>query len=93
MELDATDVERLMAQSHHLTFITHGSNLQAVREILLRHHPRVVAAYGDIPLYPTEDGIVGDDMAGCSHTMEDIREILQFAAEHLANGLMPQTDA
>ena len=51
---------------------------------------RVVTSDGDVALDTAEDGIVADDMTGCSHPMKHVREILQLAAKGLADGLMTQ---
>ena len=92
MELDTTDIESLMAEGHHLSLITDGSDFEAIGEILIRHHPRVITANGDVSFDATEDGIVAHDMTGGSDTVEDIRQILLLPTKHLTDGLMTQAD-
>ena len=88
MELDTSDIEGLVTQGHYLTFVADGSDFEAIGEVLIRHHPRVVASDGDIPFDAAENRIVGDDMAGGGDTVEDIRQILQLTTKHFTDGLM-----
>ena len=92
MELDTTDIESLVTQGHHLSLIADSSDFEAIGEILIRHHPRVITADGDIPFYATENRIVAHDMTGRSDTVKDIRQILQLATKDLTYGLMTQAD-
>ena len=92
MELDAADIKGFMAEGHHLSLIADSSDFEAIGEILIRHHPRVITADGDIPFYATENRIVAHDMTGGSDTVEDIRQILQLATKDLTYGLMTQAD-
>ena len=71
MELDTSDIEGLVTQGHYLTFVADGSDFEAIGEVLIRHHPRVVASDGDIPFDAAENRIVGDDMAGGGDTATD----------------------
>ena len=52
----------------------------------------MVAADGDVALDATEDRVFSYDMAGCRHTMKDIREILQLGAKDFAYGLVTQAN-
>ena len=88
MELDATDIKFAMAEGHNLSFVADGSDFEAVWEILLRNHPRVIAPNGDITLNTAEDGVVGNDMTGRGDTMKDVAEVLEFASEGLSDCLM-----
>ena len=88
VELDASDVERLVLEGHDLPLVALGRNLQTVGEVLLRNHPRVVTSDGDIARDATEDGIVAGDVTRGSHTMEHIAEVLELSSEGLADGLM-----
>ena len=62
MELDASDVEFAMAESHDLSFIRDGGHFETVGQTLARYYPRVVASDSDVALKPAEDWVVGNDM-------------------------------
>ena len=92
MELDAADVEGLVSQGHHLSLVADGSDFEAIGEVLIRHHPRVITADGDVSFDATEDRIIAHDMARGRDTVKDIRQILQLATKHLTDGLMTEAD-
>ena len=84
MELDAAHVERPVLQGHNLTFVALGGDFEAVGEAVLRHHPRVIAADGDVAIDAAEDGVVANDVAGRCHPVEHVAQVLEFASEGLA---------
>ena len=92
MELDAVYIELTMAQGHDLSLIADGRYIQTLREVLFRDNPRVVASYGKVGVDAAEELILSDEMAGSSHPMEHIGQVLQLGTEGLADGLMAEAD-
>ena len=93
VELNAAYVECLMLQGHNLSLVALGRDFKAIGEVFLRNHPRMVAAYGKFLRDTREKGIVACKMAGRSHTVEDVAQVLKLTTKGLADSLMTEANA
>ena len=93
VELHSAQVQRPVAQGHHLPLGADGGALQAAGERPGVHHPGVVAADGELLRQAHEQVVVRHPAAGGLHAVEDVLEVDERAAEGLAEGLFAQADA
>ena len=92
MELDAAHVERLVAQSHDLSFIAFRNDFKTIGKAVGVDNPRMVSAHGE-PLWHVGKQWVVRVGALRRYAMKHVVEILEFPTEHFTDGLMAETHA
>ena len=92
MELYATDVERLVAHGHNLTFFADCSHFKTVWQTMLIHHPRMISSHLNRVLQTFKDIIVAHQLHLGGNTVKHFVEIGQTAAKMLTDGLMTKAD-
>ena len=93
VELDSVHIELLVAHGHNVAFLALGGNHKVGRKALVINHPRVIAPHNELLWQAAENVVVGNNVDGRLNAVENIAQVAQLAAEHLANGLVAKANA
>lgn len=93
MELYAVDVMLAVALCHDLSFWADRRHFEAGRQIVARHHPRVVSSYRELLGDALENIVFFRPETRSLYAVEDIGQVDEPCAKSLADGLMAEAYA
>lgn len=93
MELYAVDIVLAVAQRHDLPFRAGRRHFEAGRQIVARHHPRVVSSCRELPGDALENIVFFRLETRSLYAVEHIGQVDEPCAKSLSDGLMAETYA
>ena len=93
MELYSMHCIMTVAEGHYLSVIAHRCNLKTLRKAFSADHPTMITSHLDTSWQAIKQAIVCYNITWRSHTMIDMRQILNLCSKDFGYSLVAQTNS